>query len=298
MRNPIDLPPERHQGATGLPGQIAVGSGALWAINGGEDLARIDPRSGAVTNVVGSLRARAVAAGDGSVWALTGDDTTIAEVDPRSARVRRRLPIPAARLDAIAVGAGAVWAVDSYSGTLWRIDPGPKIVTRTIALSEGVNGLTVGAGAVWVVNGLRGTLVRVDPKRNRVAGTVTVGNTPRDAEVGEGAVWVSLAGGPERLPAAEDEAAADPLLPGHEHDVVDPAGRAAAVLGERAEVGVVPDPQWHPGQGAAEQLAERHVLPAEVGGEPDVAVRRLGHLQLVPAQVPAEAADADDQGPN
>jgi DNA-binding SARP family transcriptional activator/ABC-type branched-subunit amino acid transport system substrate-binding protein/streptogramin lyase len=210
VRARIELPAGRHQGATGQPGQIAVGGGSLWAINDGEDLVRVDPGTGRVRGTVRSLRARAVAAADGSVWALASDDATVVQVDARTAAVRRRVRIPAARLDAIAAGAGAVWAADAYDGTLWRIDPGPKVVTRTIPVGVGVTGVTVGAGAVWVINSLRGTLVRVDPRSNRATQTVTVGSTPRDVEFGAGAVWVSLAGGPEPVEAGAAGSAGGP----------------------------------------------------------------------------------------
>jgi DNA-binding SARP family transcriptional activator/DNA-binding beta-propeller fold protein YncE len=206
------LPAARHQGAPGQPAQIAIDdSGAVWAINGGEDLARIDPATGRVTATVPGLRARAIAVDRGSVWVLTAGATTVVRVDARTARVRGRpLTIPAARLDAIAAGDGAVWAADAYDGLLWRIEPGRTPITRTIPVGVGADGVAVGAGAVWVINSLGGTLVRVDPKRNRAVRTVAVGHTPRDVDVGGGRVWVTLAGRAGPLPAAAARAAPGP----------------------------------------------------------------------------------------
>jgi DNA-binding SARP family transcriptional activator/ABC-type branched-subunit amino acid transport system substrate-binding protein/streptogramin lyase len=205
------LPAPRHQGAWGQPGQVAIGQGSVWAINGGEDLARIDPGKGRVTARVRGVRARAVAVDGDSVWVLTAGATTLVRVNARTARVRGRpLTIPSARLDAIAAGGGVVWATDSYDGVLWRIDPGPTPITRTIPVGVGADGVAVGAGAVWVINSLGGTLVRVDPERNRVVRTLALGHTPRDVEVGAGRVWVTLAGGAEPLPAAATRAASGP----------------------------------------------------------------------------------------
>jgi DNA-binding SARP family transcriptional activator/ABC-type branched-subunit amino acid transport system substrate-binding protein/DNA-binding beta-propeller fold protein YncE len=210
VRARIELPAPRLQGPTASPGQLAVGAGTVWALNGGGELARVDPRSGRVTATVRSLRAKSIAPDAGSVWAIAADGTTVARIDARAAAVRARVRIPAARLDAIAAGAGAVWVADAYGGNLWRIDPGPKVVTRTIPVGVGADGVAVGAGAVWVINSLRGTVARVDPRRNRVTATVAVGNTPRDVDVGAGAVWVTLAGGARPVPAAAAPTAQGP----------------------------------------------------------------------------------------
>jgi DNA-binding SARP family transcriptional activator/ABC-type branched-subunit amino acid transport system substrate-binding protein/streptogramin lyase len=209
----IALPSAGHQGAPGQPGQLAVGPGAVWAINDGEDLVRIDSRTGRVTARVRPLLASAVAAAGGSVWALASDSTTVVLVDARTATVRDRIRLQATRLDAIAAGAGAVWVADSDDGTLWRIDPGPRTITRTIPVGVGANGVAVGAGAVWVTNGLRGTVVRVDPRANRVTATVVVGNTPRDVAVGAGSVWTSLAGSAAPAPAPAASATSPRAVP-------------------------------------------------------------------------------------
>jgi YVTN family beta-propeller protein len=202
VRRRIVLPSARAEGANGAPGQLAVGAGAVWAINKGGELARVDPLSGRVTARLRTLRIRAVSAGAGSVWAIDADSPTAVRLDPSSAAIRARVKLGTAQLDTVAVGAGAVWLTDSYAGTLWRIDPGARAITRTIEVGIGADGVAVGAGSVWVTNSLRGTLVRVDPRRNRIVATVPVGNTPRDVAVGAGAVWVTLAGAGEHLPAA------------------------------------------------------------------------------------------------
>ena len=197
----IQLPRANHQGTEDVLQRIALGPDAVWAINGGDDLARVDRRTNAVTRVR-RLRARAVTVDGDSVWALASDEATLVRVDGRTADVRRRIKIPATRLDAIAARGEVVWAADSYDGLLWRIEPGPRTVTRTLAVGVGADGVAVGAGAVWVINSLRGTLVRVDPRRDRVVRTVAVGNTPRAVAVGDGRVWVTLAGGTASVPAA------------------------------------------------------------------------------------------------
>jgi DNA-binding SARP family transcriptional activator/ABC-type branched-subunit amino acid transport system substrate-binding protein/outer membrane protein assembly factor BamB len=193
-RGRVDLPAQRHQGAPGLPGQVAVGPRAVWALNGSGELARIDVSTGRQTAVPTPVEARALALGAGALWALARDDNTLLRLDARTGALRSRIEVPATHLDALAAGAGAVWATDSYDGTLWRVDPGPRLTTRTISTGTGTDGVAVGAGAVWTINSVHGTLTRVDPRRNRVAATIDLGGTPRDVDVGSDAVWVTVVG--------------------------------------------------------------------------------------------------------
>ncbi|MFL5893948.1 MAG: BTAD domain-containing putative transcriptional regulator [Thermoleophilaceae bacterium] len=195
----VPLPGGGIQGSQGLPKQIAVGAGAVWVVNGGGRLIKIDARLNRVSAAVPALRVHAIALAGGSVWAIPVEGTKLVEVDAASARVRRSVPIPAARLDSLAAGAGALWVVDSLEGALWRIDPGDAAATRkpiaqTIDVGAGADGVAVSDRAVWVINSLRGTVARVDPGTRRVTRTTSFGDTPRDITVGGGSVWVAVAG--------------------------------------------------------------------------------------------------------
>jgi DNA-binding SARP family transcriptional activator/ABC-type branched-subunit amino acid transport system substrate-binding protein/sugar lactone lactonase YvrE len=172
---------------------IAVAGGSVWAIAPDFSLVRIDPDRGEITDVSRDVAATAVVAGRGAVWVLD-DRGTVVRLDARSARVTRRVPVPAVGLSALAVGAGSVWATDPYQGTLWRIDPAPRVVQRTIDVGAGADSVAFGEGSVWVGNSLQGTLTRVEPATNRVERTIPLGNTPRAVAVGEGLVWVAVAG--------------------------------------------------------------------------------------------------------
>lgn len=201
VRATVRLPPSPAEGPTGLPHQLAVDAESLWAIGEGGAVSRIDPTAGRILATVPGLQARAIALGEGSVWALPTDGTAVVRIEPRAARVAQTVRIPATRLDDIAVGAGAVWAADALDGTVWRIEPGPRPITRTIPVGKGVHAVAAARNSVWALNSLNGTLSRIDPVRNRVVGVTPLGGTPRGLAMGAGRVWVAVGG--NAVPAAE-----------------------------------------------------------------------------------------------
>jgi branched-chain amino acid transport system substrate-binding protein len=172
---------------------IAVGAGAVWAINPDSTVSRLDPASGRRVAVVrGPDGAGAIAAGDAGVWVISGVNT-IARIDPRTNRMREAIELGSNRLFGIAVGGGAVWAT-SEEGVLWRVEPGRPPLERTIEVGAGVRYVAFGDGAVWVANWNDSTVSRVDPATNQVAARVPVGAAQALA-AGSGSAWVSIAGG-------------------------------------------------------------------------------------------------------
>ena len=152
---------EHHFGSEGFP-MIAVGAGAVWAINTDSTVSRLDPASGRrVAEVRGPDEVGAIAVGDAGVWVISGENT-ISQIDPRTNRMRKAIELGSNRLFGIAVGAGAVWAT-SEEGVLWRVEPGPSSIERTIEVGAGVRHVAFGDGAVWVANWNDSTVSRVDP---------------------------------------------------------------------------------------------------------------------------------------
>ncbi len=102
-------------------GSVAVGFGALWAVDG-RRLVRVD-RDGSrpVAGVdLPGLDARVyVTAGLGAVWVADTVDQVLLRVDPAAARVTGRAPLPP--LAGLAAGEGALWAAGPDS--ILRIDP-------------------------------------------------------------------------------------------------------------------------------------------------------------------------------
>ena len=180
----------------GLPG-VAVGEGAVWAVDPDGSIARVDPTSGSVVAHVPAAGASTIAAGDAGVWFLTNSPggPAVERVDPRRNRVTQTIRIQTPDLVGIAVGAGSIWATDPTIGVIWRIDPGPRPVERTIPVGFGVTQVAFGAGDVWAANVATGTVTRINPRTNEVTRTDQLAGTPQGIAVGSGSVWVSLAGG-------------------------------------------------------------------------------------------------------
>ena len=109
-----------------------------------------------------------IAVGEGAVWALNTEDDIVSRIDPETKRVVKTFE-SAGRPSDLAVGAGAVWVGNgggryrNFTASISRIDPDSAAITGTQKLpdpTEGATGSTnpglpriaVGAGAVWAIN--------------------------------------------------------------------------------------------------------------------------------------------------
>ena len=200
----------------GFPG-IAVGAGAVWAINPDQTISRIDPTTGGRVATV-DARASTIAAGDAGVWFVDADRSAVTRIDPRTNRVSQTIPVGANVLLGIAVGAGSVWATGENEGLVWRIDPGPHPVTRSIDTGPGVSFITFGDAMVWAANLVDGKVSRIDPHTNKVAAKVPI-RAAQAIAAGDGSVWVSVAGAARNgtLPASS---CADVVSGGRTPDVL------------------------------------------------------------------------------
>ncbi len=200
----------------GFPG-IAVGAGAVWAINPDQTISRIDPKTGLTVATV-NARASTIAAGDAGVWFVDADRSAVTRIDPRTNRVGQTIPVGANLLLGVAVGAGSVWATGENEGLVWRIDPGPHPVTRTIDTGAGVSLITFGDAMVWAANSVDGKVSRIDPHTNTVTAKLAIGASQAIA-AGDGSVWVSVAGAARNgtLPASS---CADVVSGGRTPDVL------------------------------------------------------------------------------
>ena len=183
--------------------QVAVGSGAVWAINPDRTVSRIDPVTGERVARIRVAAGSAIAAGEEGVWLLASDSPEVVKIDPRRNTVAQRIGISADFLAGLALGGGAVWTTDLTTGVLWRIDPGPRRL-RPIDIGFGVTSVAYGGGSVWVTNFVEDELVQVDARTNTVTARIPLAGTPPSVAASKDAAWVSVAGVPsgDVLPAS------------------------------------------------------------------------------------------------
>jgi hypothetical protein len=163
------------------PSGLVAAFGAIWAQSrAGDTLMKISPAGQVLARMprastsppLGAMDYNqgyvSLAAGLGSIWSAVPG--AILRIDPTSAKVTQRIPVPT-RGDAITlvVGLGAVWVTD-YSATLFRIDP--ETGTASVA-SHGVlaspSSLAVAGGFVWIPEiSEAGGIVRFDPRTGQV----------------------------------------------------------------------------------------------------------------------------------
>lgn len=143
-----------------LPGAIAVGEGATWALDFADgSVRRVGDRPATIpasrrTRTPGLPRlvtGGGIAAGEGGVWVVDWTDELI-RIDSRRGRVEARIALPGTNLNHVAVGEGSVWVLDtSGPGYLRRVDPASnRPIGRPAVVGGSPEHLVVGEGAAWV----------------------------------------------------------------------------------------------------------------------------------------------------
>jgi len=146
----------------GQPQNLAVGEGAVWALDSNAELFRIDPRSRKVTGRrdLGECAAMPVVA-FGSLWAcVCNPGSSMLRIDPKTLRnTLSRNAIPAQEGNFTA-GNGSLWWHDARNATVLRFNPTTGDLTRTIRVTPSAptpysrslttRAISAGPGGVWV----------------------------------------------------------------------------------------------------------------------------------------------------
>jgi ABC-type branched-subunit amino acid transport system substrate-binding protein/DNA-binding beta-propeller fold protein YncE len=189
------------------PGNVAVGEGAVWALNNEErTVSRIDPETKEVSQSFDTPGVPSeLAAGEGALWignAGGGDfsnaTVSVSRLDPDSGRVTRTVRLrgdegvyPVAGAPRIAVGAGAVWAANP-DGSVSRIDPESGRLAATIETESPAWTIAAGEEGVWFLDFEEPRVTRIDPRTNRVAETIPIAASGLlGVAVGAGSVWAA-----------------------------------------------------------------------------------------------------------
>jgi class 3 adenylate cyclase/streptogramin lyase len=204
-------------------GLLLVIGGAVVALTQGRSssvkigptsLAVIDPHSNRVTNAIDlGFKSNLIAAGEGHIWVVDPNRSTLWKIDPRAHRVAGIFPLAVGAGDVpfgLVVGDGAVWVAVLRGKRQVVLELGPDVgdLRRTILYGEEVNApvlfrlqpLAVDGGAVWAIDPAVGGLWRIDPQGRR-ARKLDEGLDALSLAVGGGAVWVAGSSGVTKIDA-------------------------------------------------------------------------------------------------
>ena len=162
----------------------------------------IDPKTNELVDEIDlGFEAPLIAAGEGYVWLVSPERSTLTEIDPKTRKVLATTGIEAGGIPTgLAVGEGAVWVSVNRVRTIAVYEIGPALgdLRRSIVIERVPRllrrlfpvPLAVGDGSVWALD--TGELTRIDPGSGRAV-WLTSGLGGLSIAVGHGAVWVGTA---------------------------------------------------------------------------------------------------------
>ncbi len=180
---------------------LALDDHAVW-LAGGRRLIRVDPDSGAVVKSVSVPdQLDGLATAGGNVWAVSSTAAAILDIDPLTAEIRDRIPMPGGLGSghttlSISADTDFIWVLNGETATVVKIDPTLHDIVETYRLPAGRGSLSLaaGEGAAWISNAFDGTVTRIDEGTNEVASiAVSAYSSPKHVTVAGGLVWVSIA---------------------------------------------------------------------------------------------------------
>ncbi|HEY1367754.1 MAG TPA: hypothetical protein VGF23_11590 [Gaiellaceae bacterium] len=129
----------------------------------------------------------AVRSGFGSIWALDASGT-LYRLNPKTAKVARRIPLGVAAAYNIWIGGGSVWVADDQGAKVVRVSPGTNRVVARIAAGDGPASMAFDGTTAWVVDHRDTTVYRIDLATNKSTLLTTLGGAGDRAP--ERMVWL------------------------------------------------------------------------------------------------------------
>jgi streptogramin lyase len=156
---------------------------------------RINTKTGKTTK---SIRLRgpaiAVASGLGSVWALDSGGT-LYRLDPKRAKVTKRIGLNVAAAYNIWIGGGSVWVAADQGASVVRVSPKSNRVVARIEAGDGPASMAFDGGTAWVVNHRDTTVDRIDLATNKSSLLTTLGGVedraPERMTFSHGSLWIT-----------------------------------------------------------------------------------------------------------
>jgi class 3 adenylate cyclase/streptogramin lyase len=175
---------------------LAVGDGAVWAINfDGRTLTRVATDTSLRDDSAVGGPPTGIAYGAGAVWITTafglssGETGNVIRFSTALQQTEANIPVGNGAA-AIAYGESAVWVADQLRDVLIRINPANNAVEREVPVARAPTAVAVGAGSVWVCSSLDGVVQRLNPQTYEVEDQILV-QTPIAIAVGADAVWIA-----------------------------------------------------------------------------------------------------------
>jgi class 3 adenylate cyclase/streptogramin lyase len=189
------------------------GSGSVMV--GPTSLAVIDLHSNKVVHAIDlGFKSNLIAAGEGYVWVVDPQGSTLWKIDPRTRRVAKIFPLAVGAGDVpfgLALGKGSIWVAVRRGERQVVLELGPDVgdLRRTISYGGKATAtvlfrlqpLTVGDGAVWAIDPALGGLWRIPPQTGP-ARRLAEGLDALSLAVGPGVVWVAGSAGVTKIDAA------------------------------------------------------------------------------------------------
>jgi DNA-binding SARP family transcriptional activator len=184
---------------------LAAGAGAVWLTDGSSLLRRIDPRTGAMSELRAGRPLDGVTTSAGAVWAFSARRPAVVRLDPRT-KVMTVIPIAArSGSDApfpigIATTPGTIWVLNGNTATLTRIDArlGGVVATVAIGVDRLPRAVAASGRTVWVAN-FDGSVSRVEPG-NETPSSLWVGESLNGVAADRERVWVTTTALDQQLP--------------------------------------------------------------------------------------------------
>ena len=185
---------------------MIAGLGAVWSLDSGGVVSRLDLKSGRVTGKIetGAAGPYNLWIGDGSLWSVDDRAGRSCGSIPCARKVVARIPVGDGPADMVFRGKRA-WVINHRDRGLVAIDTATNRPRRLVNVpGDAPERLAWAAGSLWVTG--RGTdLLRLDPETGAVKATIEIGVGGIDVVANGGALWV-----PARAAAADRRRASRP----------------------------------------------------------------------------------------
>jgi DNA-binding beta-propeller fold protein YncE len=175
--------------------RVTVGAGAVWLADPQTRMVtRLDVATGrrrTVRPFHGDQAPREIEADANGVWVVPESGAAVAELDPRSARVRRRVRMEAAEIGDVALDGRHAW-FSTTSGDVVRVDRrSGRVAGSSVKVGATALDIDVGEGQVWVDLGDSDRLARLDAGTGQLLGRVPSGGSVFAIAIGFGSVWAT-----------------------------------------------------------------------------------------------------------